>query len=384
VAIHLASAVLAERDPIGRPWTEADTPALIVDLDRLEANIARVAALGRELGLAVRPHFKTHKSVAIARRQIAAGAIGMTVAKLDEAEALIDGGITDVLLAYEIVASPKLERAMALAARGRITFAVDSVDGARALSGAATAAGLRLHVSIEVECGLRRAGVEPPDAGPLAAVISGLPNIHLDGVFTHAGHAYSARSRNDVRRVAVGEAAAVRDANAAIRIATGSGVRVLSVGSTPTFDIVAREPGVTEIRPGNYVFYDAIQVALGTIPVESTALTIGAMVVSRTTAERVVIDAGTKTFGLDRGAHSSEVITDFGRIVAGGEGTLERLSEEHGMLRVAPDSPLGPGDRVRILPNHACTIGNLGRSYLGVRNGIVEEVISIDAAGGVH
>ena len=384
MATRSADAVALDHDLIGRPWTEADTPALIVDLDRLEANIAHAAALGREHGLAVRPHFKTHKSVAIARRQIAAGAVGLTVAKLDEATALVDGGIDDLLIGYEIVASPKLERAMDLANRARITFAIDSVEGARALSGAAEAAGLMVPVWIEIESGLRRAGVMPADAGALADAIADLAGINLGGVFTHAGNAYAAKSREQIHQIAVGEAAAVRDANESIRVATGSGVRAISAGSTPTLDIVAREPGLTEIRPGNYVFYDAMQVALGTIPIESTALTIGAVVVSRPTPERALIDAGAKTFGLDRGAHSSDFITDYGRIVWGGEGALERLSEEHGILKVAPESPLRPGDRVRVLPNHSCTIGNLGRSYLGVRDGIIEEVISIDAAGGVH
>ena len=207
--------------------------------------------------------------------------------------------------------------------------------------------------------------------------------FRLDGVFTHAGNAYAAPDRATIERIAVGEAAAVRDAAASIR-AHGGEVRVLSVGSTPTAELVAREPGITEIRPGNYVFYDAMQVALGTIPADRPALTVGATVVSRPTAERAVIDAGAKTLGLDKGAHSSDFIKDYGRIVEGGEGAVERCSEEHGILGVDPSSPLRPGDRVRVLPNHACSVGNLGRSYVGVRNGIIEEIIPIDAAGGVH
>jgi D-serine deaminase-like pyridoxal phosphate-dependent protein len=368
---------------LGRPWTEADTPALVVDLDRLERNIATMAALARDRGLDFRPHFKTHKSVAIARRQMAAGALGLTVAKLDEATVLIDAGITDLLLGFELVGPPKLDRAMALAARSQLILAVDSVEGARAISGAASAAGLTVRVWIELESGLRRAGVLPQDAGPLAAAMADLPAIRLDGVFTHAGNAYAAPDRAAIERIAVGEAAAVRDAAAAIR-ARGLDVRVISVGSTPTAELVAREPGVTELRPGNYVFYDAMQVALGTVPADRPALTIGATVVSRPTPERAIVDGGAKTFGLDKGAHSSDFIKDYGQIVEGGEGALARLSEEHGILAVEPSSPLGPGDHVRILPNHSCTIGNLGRSYVGVRNGIIEELIPIDAAGGVH
>jgi D-serine deaminase-like pyridoxal phosphate-dependent protein len=342
-----------------------------------------MAAVAAENGLDMRPHFKTHKSVAIARRQVGAGALGMTVAKLDEATALVDAGIDDLLIGYEIVAAPKLARAMALAARARLIFAVDSIEGARALSGAATAAGLNVRVWIEVESGLRRCGVLPDDAGPLAAAMSDLGGIRLDGVFTHAGNAYAAPSREAIAQIAVGEAAAVRDAADAIR-ANGSDVRVISVGSTPTAALVARERGITELRPGNYVFYDAMQVALGTTDMDTTALTIAATVVSRPTAERVIIDGGAKTFGLDKGAHSSDFIKDYGRLVEGGDGALERLSEEHGILRVDPSSPLRPGDRVRVLPNHACSVGNLGRSYVGVRDGVIDELITIDAAGGVH
>jgi len=371
---------------IGQPWTLLDTPALLVDLDRLAANIDGMAVMARASGLDLRPHFKTHKSVEIARRQIAAGAIGMTVAKLDEAEALVEGGITDVLVAYEIVSEPKLRRAMALAARARLAFAIDSVAGARALARAAEAAGLRVRAWIEIDCGLRRCGVQPADAAPLAAAVARLAGIELDGVFTHAGNAYAATSREQIECIAREEAGSVREAAAAIR-AKGIPVRVVSVGSTPTAEFVAREPGVTELRPGNYVFYDATQVALGTVPPESCALTVAATVVSRPTPERAVIDAGSKTLGLDKGAHGTSLLTDYGRLVDGkadGKGALERLSEEHGMLRVAPDSPLGPGDRVRVVPNHACTIGNMGRSYVGIRDGVVAEILSIDAAGGVH
>ena len=375
-------AARAPSDLIGQPWTAADTPALLVDLDRLEANIERMARVAADRELSMRPHFKTHKSVAIARRQMAAGAIGMTVAKLDEATALVDAGIDDVLIAYEIVATPKLERAMALAKRARLSFAVDSLAGAEALSTAAEAAGLRVRVAIEIESGLRRCGVQPADAADLARGIARLPGVAIDGVFTHAGSSYAATSREQIEGIAVGEAAAVRDAATAIR-AIGIPVRVVSVGSTPTAELVAREPGITELRPGNYVFYDAMQVALGTVPPDRCALMVATTVVSRPTPERVVMDGGSKTFGLDKGAHGSSILTDYGSLV-GVDGALERLSEEHGIIRVPVDSALAVGDRILVTPNHACSVGNLGRSYYGIRDGVIEEVMAIDAAGGVH
>lgn len=372
----------AQSDLIGQPWTAADTPALLLDLDRLEANIERMARVAADRELALRPHFKTHKSVAIARRQMAAGAVGMTVAKLDEAAVLVDAGIEDVLVAYEIVAAPKLSRAMALAERARITFAVDSLAGAAALSTAAQAAGLRVRVAIEIDSGLRRCGVQPGEAADLARGIARLPGAAIDGVFTHAGSAYAATSHEQIEQIAAAEARAVRDAASAIR-AAGIPVRVVSVGSTPTAELVAREPGITELRPGNYVFYDAMQVALGTVGPDRCALTVATTLVSRPAPERIVIDGGSKTFGLDKGAHGSSILTDYGALV-GVDGALERLSEEHGIIRVPIDSALAVGDRIRVVPNHACSAANLGRGYYGVRSGVIEEVLAIDAAGAVH
>jgi D-serine deaminase-like pyridoxal phosphate-dependent protein len=285
-------------------------------------------------------------------------------------------------VAYELVGEAKLARALDLARRGRLTLGVDSVDGARALAAAASSAGLTVGVSLEIDSGLRRCGVLPADAAALALVIADLPALTVEGVFTHAGHAYGAPDRAAVEAIAVAEAAAAREAAERIR-AAGIAVRTVSVGSTPTATRAAREPGVSEIRPGTYAFYDAVQVALGTTNEDHAALTVSATVISRPNADRAVIDAGSKTFGLDKGAQGIAVVSGYGRPV-GFEGSLDRLSEEHGILTVPPNSPLAVGDVVRIVPNHACVVGNLGHHFVGIRDGIVEELIPIDAAGGVH
>jgi D-serine deaminase-like pyridoxal phosphate-dependent protein len=368
--------------PIGLPWNAVDTPALLVDLDRLDENISEMAGVARQAGVALRPHFKTHKSLAIARRQMAAGAVGMTVAKLDEAEVLVDAGIKDILVAYEIVGRQKLERAMALRQLARLTLAVDGLDGARAMSALTASGEPPIQVLIEIDSGLGRCGVQPEDAAVLATAVHGMLGLAVVGVFTHAGHAYGAADRAAVETIAVAEAAAAREAAERIR-AAGIAVRTVSVGSTPTAARAAREPGVTEIRPGTYAFYDAVQVALGTTAVDRPALTVVATVISRPVPDRVVIDAGSKTFGLDRGAQGVNVVSGFGQL-RGVAGSIDRLSEEHGILTVPPESPLAVGDVVRIVPNHACVVGNLGRVFLGLRDGIVEEIIPIDAAAGVH
>ncbi len=369
-------------------WEALDTPALLVDLDRLERNIARMAGLARDAGLALRPHFKAHKSVAIARRQLDAGAIGMTVAKLDEAEVLADAGVPDVLLAYELVTPDKIRRALGLARRTRLCVAVDDPIGVAALSASASAAGVEMDVVIEIDSGLHRCGVLPVDAPALALRIAQATGLRLVGVFTHGGHAYSAADEGELQTAAADEARSVVDAARRLRKA-GVEVSRVSVGSTPTAAIsarLARQPGfagLTELRPGNYVFNDGIQVSLGVATAEDCALSVAATVISRPTADRAVIDCGSKTLGLDRGAHATARLEHFGEVV-GMSARLARLSEEHGVLAVPPELALAVGDRVRILPNHACTVGNLGRAFHGIRDGRVVEELKIDAAGGVH
>lgn len=364
-------------------WRSVDTPALLVDLDRLEANIDAMAAHARSGGVALRPHFKTHKSVAIARRQLAAGAIGITVATLDEVEALVDGGIdAPIVLAFQTVAPPKLDRAIRLAARVPLTLAVDGADGAARLAGAAGAVGQTLDVWIEIDSGLRRCGVLPVDAPALARHVAAHPELRLSGMFTHAGQSYTARDRIEVAAIAATEAAAVIDAATATR-AIGIPIETVSAGSTPTAGLLDGSTGLTEIRPGTYVFYDALQVALGTTDPDHCALTVAATVVSRPAPDRAVIDAGSKTMGLDKGAHSSDLLDTYGALVDV-EGALARLSEEHGILRIPTDSQIAVGDRIRIIPNHVCTVTNMGRRFYGLRGDLVSEVITIDAAGGVH
>ena len=370
-------------DVLGVPWTALDTPALVVDLDRLDVNIAAMADHARCGGVALRPHFKTHKSAAIARRQLAAGAVGMTVAKLDEAEALIEAGIDGpILLAFQIVAAPKLDRAIRLAARVPLTLAVDSAEGATRLARAASAVGVALDVWIEIDSGLARCGVVPADAPGLARVVTSLDGLRLTGMFTHGGQSYGALDVTGVAAIAEVEARAVVDSARATR-AIGIPIETVSAGSTPTARFLDGASGLTEIRPGTYALFDALQVALGTTTREHCALSIATTVVSRPAPDRAVVDAGSKTLGLDRGAHGGTLLTGYGDVIDV-DGTLIRLSEEHGMLAIPPDSSLAIGDRVRIIPNHVCTATNLGRTFYGVRDSIVREIMPIDAAGGVH
>lgn len=365
---------------IGRSIDELDTPAVLVDLDVLESNIAAMAAFAARSGVALRPHCKTHKSLEIARRQVAAGAAGLTVAKLDEAEPYLAEGHPDVFVANQIVGAAKWARLAAMQRRGPVAVGIDDAGVAEAMAAVAQRDGVTFPVLIEVDCGLRRAGLLPGEpVAVLAERIARLPGLELRGLFTHAGHVYAADGPERVPGIAQAEAAALVETVELVR-RRGVDCPVLSVGSTPTARISGAVPGITEIRPGNYVFNDRMQVALGSATYQDCALTVLTTVTSTPAADRAVVDGGSKTFALDRGAHGNDSLRGFGEDPARGA-VLERLSEEHGVLSPEPGS-LHPGDRLRIVPNHACTVANLARVLVGVRGGVVEELIEVVVPGG--
>ncbi|MBV9354759.1 MAG: alanine racemase [Chloroflexi bacterium] len=357
-----------------------DTPAVVVDLDRLERNVQAMAERARAAGVALRPHVKSHKTVEIARRQLGAGAAGITVAKLDEAEAYLDVGVADIFVANEVAGPTKWARAAALQERGSVALGVDSLDAARGLAAAAGTRAVTIPVLIEVDSGLHRAGLSPTDAvADLAQAIVALDHLDLRGVFTHAGHAYAAHGVDEVRAIARAEAG---DASLAAELIRARRIPcpVVSIGSTPTICAAGVQPGVTEIRPGNYVFFDRMQVALGAATPDQCALSVLATVISRPAADRLVVDAGSKTFALDRGAHGLEALAGFGEDAEHGL-VLSRLSEEHGVLQ-ADGTSVAVGDRLRFSVNHACTVANLAATLIGVRADRVAEVMPVLVRGG--
>ncbi len=378
----MKTTVSSETEWIGQGVDGLDTPAVLVDLDLLEQNIAAMARFAAEQGVALRPHAKTHKSPAIAHRQLEAGAVGITVAKLDEAESMLDAGIDDIFIAYQIVGKRKIKRLLEVSQRGRVASAVDSLPAASALSEAAVRAGRALDVLIEVDTGLRRCGLPPGEpVVRFAQSLVQLPGLRLVGIFTHAGHVYGASTPRQVETIGVAEGEVMVETATMMRD-VGLDVPIVSIGSTPTVRFGGRVDGVTEIRPGNYVFYDRMQVALGAATVDTCALTVLATVISRPTSARAVIDAGSKVFSSDRGAHGGAGIEGYGE-VCGQAAIVARLSEEHGVLDLR-GAELHVGDRVQVLPNHACAVVGLARRLLGVRNGVVEEVLALPSRGGVQ
>jgi D-serine deaminase-like pyridoxal phosphate-dependent protein len=346
----------------GRP-----TPALIVDLEVLDANITAMAAHARSHGLALRPHAKTHKSVQLARRQRAGGAAGLTVATLGEAEAFAAAGFDDLFIAYPLwVDAAKGHRLARLLESARVAVGLDSVEAARAL-----AAGLpgrsghdRLTVLVEVDRGHHRSGVAPQDAGALAdlAAHSGL---EVRGVFTFPGHSYSPGRRGDAAR---DEQRALKAAAASLT-AHGVPAEVVSGGSTPS---AAHATGgvLTELRPGVYVFGDAQQWELGSIAPEQIALCCLATVVSHG-GGNLVLDSGSKALGADRASWA----TGNGRLLDHPDARIVQLSEHHAVVTWPEGTPLPEiGSRLRVVPNHVCNAVNLADELVVVRDGEVVDV----------
>lgn len=361
---------------------ELDTPSLVVDEAALLRNIEEMAAFGRSHGVAVRPHQKTHKTAEIARLQREAGAVGFTCAKLGEAEALADAGVLDdVLLAYQIVGEQKLRRLSALMERARVAVAVDGVEGAELLSTAMRDAGKTLDVMIEVNTGLDRAGLRPgEEVLGLARKLSQMPGLRLRGIMTHEGHVAKAETVEDLAAIAT-KAGEDMVRTAELLRANGIPVDTVSVGSTPAAAYTPTVPGITEMRPGTYVFNDNTGFLFGRVGVDGCALRILATVISRPAPDRAVVDAGSKTLTMD----PPKGRAGFGYIVQYPDATIARLSEEHGVVELPPSAQgMRVGERVEIIPNHVCPTVNLQDELFVTRDGEVIDRWPIIARGKVR
>ena len=358
-----------------------DTPLIAVDLDLLERNIAEMAALAVSHSVAMRPHAKTHKSPHIARRQLEAGAVGLTCAKLGEAEVLVDqGGVTDILIAYPIVGDIKIQRLLHLLDRARVIVAIDTHRAAAALSQAVSASDRTLDIYVEVNTGQDRAGAYAgPDAVDLAVAVSQMPGLRVAGVMTHEGHA-GFSSPADIATIAENAGRALVDTAERIR-SQGIEVADVSVGSTPASWFTPRVPGITEMRPGTYVFHDNNSFRHGRIGPDRCAARVVSTVVSRPAPDRAIIDAGSKALALD----PSPSHPGHGFIVGHPGATIARLSEEHGVVTLLPaESGFDVGDRVEIIPNHICPAVNLTDELVVIRNGDVVDRWPVAARGKVR
>jgi D-serine deaminase-like pyridoxal phosphate-dependent protein len=368
-----------EMPMIGHSAKDVDTPSLLVDINRLEANIRRYAEITTQAGVRLRPHIKTHKTLEIARMQLHAGAGGITTAKLSEAEVYVNAGFTNIFVAYPIIGAEKAIRAARLAQRSHLIVGVESVTGIQQLSAAATEVGTTIFVRVEIDSGLHRTGVVPEAAEALCRLVLASSGLQLDGIFTFRGVSFpSAQSREP--HVLGQQEGVLMVALAEQLRRVGIPVNEVSVGSTPTSPAAALVPGITEVRPGTYVFFDRMTTRNGTSRPEDIALSILATVVSRPTPDIAVIDAGSKTFCGDiipekAGLEGYDATTD------GSHGILVNMNEEHGIVRLAPGFTPGVGDKISLFPNHVCTTVNLSDELVVVREGIVQQVWAVAARG---
>ena len=352
-----------------------DTPYLLIDSAKMEHNILKMAEIARTNGVALRPHVKTHKIPRIARQQLEAGAKGITVAKLSEAEVMADAGIEDIFIAYPLVTDAKIRRAIRLGKRIRLAIGVDSFEGARRLSAVAKAEGHVLGIRLEVDTGLRRTGVAYDEGVELACVIASLENLNLGGIYTYRGAVLGGSRTLELEKAGLEEGRLMVSLAHRMR-ERGFRVDDVSLGSTPTVKYVAQVEGVTEIRPGTYVYYDRMQAHLGACSLDECAATVVCTVVSRPSENLAVIDGGSKTFATDVPPGAEPLYLEgFGHVVGYPGAVLERLTEEHGMLALGCDCDLGVGDTIEIIPNHICSTVNLhDEVYLVDEGGTLEEV----------
>lgn len=355
----------AEAVPAGATLASIETPAAVVDLDRFAATLLRTAGYCQAHQLAFRPHTKTHKSPVIGAAQLVAGATGLTVATLREAEVMATV-CEDLLLAYPQVGAAKVARLVALASRvPRLSVAFDSREGLEAVGRAAAAAGVRLGVLIEWDAGMGRVGVQTPEeAVGLAAWAADAPGLRYEGLMFYPGHiregGEAARAALALVNQRLGE---VRDALERAAVAP----RVVSGGSTPTLWQSHTLAGVTEIRPGTTVFNDRTTAAVGVCTWEECAYSILATVVSIAVPGQAVIDAGSKALAKEELRAGGG---GYGALLDRPQVRVSALSEEHGMLDLTgTDWRPRVGDRVQVVPNHVCVSVNLQEQVWGAEHG---------------
>lgn len=378
------------------------TPFALIDITRVRANIEAMADRAAAAGVKLRPHAKTHKSGTIAKWQIEAGAVGVCCAKLGEAEVLADAGIGDIRIPYPV--NPvNADRVLALVPRTKLSIIVDDMDVAKGWSEAMTSAAgraggnpeLKLDVLVKVDVGFHRCGINPSavDAPDRVAFVASLPGLNFRGLLSHAGHAYHAASEMELEYIAIREAEMLSDLAVRASLA-GARIEEISVGSTPTARFIGTQVkqverfAPTEMRPGNYVFLDRTQIALGAATLETCAMFIEASVVAKPAPDRVILDCGAKTLALD-GARGFSPSPGYGAVLRD-DGTpdpalvIERLNEEHATVKVTGATDLEIGDRVRVLPNHSCVVTNLMDELVTVEGGQVTGAIRVDARGRIR
>ncbi len=348
---------------------DLDTPAVTIDLDRLERNIQRLQAYCDAHGLRNRPHIKTHKIPAIAHMQVAAGAVGITCQKVGEAEVMAGAGLRDILITYNILGRAKLERLMRLTTQATIAVVADSAVTVRGLSEAAHAEGRTLCVLVECDTGGGRVGVQTPQAAlELGHLIAASPGLRFGGLMTYPIPPAMAQWLLTCHELFEG---------------AGLPIPMVSGGGTPRMLASHETPGVTEIRAGTYAYMDGMCVDAGAATWDDCAQRVAVTVASRPTSDRAILDGGSKTFTND--LIGGKVENGYGYIVEYPQARFYSQSEEHGHVDLsACDHKPAVGERVTVIANHCCATTNLHDEVYGVRAGRVEAVWPVAARGKIR
>jgi D-serine deaminase-like pyridoxal phosphate-dependent protein len=346
---------------------EYGTPIAVIDMDRVERNIARVQKTCDDAGVANRPHIKTHKSPMLAKLQIAGGAKGVTCQKIGEAEIMADAGIDDILITYTLLGDEKMARLGALQGKAHMTVAADNPTVVFSLTKAAAASGRPLSVVVECDTGRKRAGVETPsEAIALAKQIANSKGLAVGGFMLYPTETGWAEAQTFYD-----------EALAGIR-AHGLDVTMVSTGGSPNLKNVGKLKGATEHRPGTYIYNDRMQVGAGVATWDDCALNIYSTVVSRAGADRGILDAGSKTLTSDTGGG----LDGYGLILEHPKAKIAKFAEEHGFLDLTRSNTRPEvGDVVRIVPNHVCVVVNMMDEVLMVRGDEIIGLLPVAARG---
>lgn len=354
------------------------TPCFLLDLDLLEENINKIQELANESNTKLWPMLKTHKSTEITKMQIEAGAHGVLCGTLDEAEAVVEKlRVKRVMLAYPVFGEANLARVSKLNEKCELYAAIDSLDSAISLSNAVDS---NINFLLIYDSGLGRFGISIDRATELVKEANKLPNLEFAGICTHTGQVYGASSSEDVAKVTEVEVSTTKELIGNLK-ANGFNPQIIATGTTPTFFEAIKSDDINATRPGNYVFFDAIQVALGVVDVDSCALSVMATIVSNPKDGLFILDCGSKCLGLDKGAHGTSLTVGYGLVKNHPELTVIGLSEEVAKVSIHGETSLKVGDRVEIIPNHSCSAANMTNFLTGHRNGEIERYIQVDIRG---
>ncbi len=356
------------------------TPAIILNLDAMEHNLKKYCDEANKYQKQIWPMLKTHKSTELAKLQMEYGCTGVLCGTLDEAEAMCEAGVSNIMYAYPVATDVSIKRVVELSKKCNFILRLDTLEAAEAIHKIALAEKATIHYTIIIDSGLHRFGIAPEKAAEFADAMKRYNTLVLKGISTHPGHVYGASCAADLDKYGEDESNHIRIAAEKLREA-GYEPEIISSGSTPTFWKTIQDENINIYHPGNYIFHDVIQLSTETATEAECALYILASVISHPQKDLFIMDAGAKCLGLDQGAHGNGSIKGFGKVIGHPELTIYSLSEEVGKIHVDGETDLKVGDKICIIPNHACSSANLTSYFVGVRGEQTERIVKVDIRG---